>query len=71
MPDPWPTFQTLGSNQIRNRRLNPAWLRTWHGGMGCMEGELTGNKTRFLGELNITRLDMPLTEAIAELSKRK
>lgn len=33
-----------------------------------IEGELTKNEIRFLGELNITRIDLPLEKAMAQLS---
>lgn len=33
-----------------------------------IEGELTKNEARFLGELNITRVDLPLGEALLQLS---
>ncbi|MBI1175244.1 MAG: SIR2 family protein [Sideroxydans sp.] len=33
-----------------------------------IEGELTKNEKRFLDELNITRLDMPLSEALIQFS---
>ena len=34
-----------------------------------IEGELTKNEIRFLGELNITRIDLPLEKAMAQLSR--
>ena len=33
-----------------------------------IEGELTKNEARFMGELNITRVDLPLGEALLQLS---
>jgi len=51
------------ARQIMKRSSDKHWA--------IIEGKLTRNETRFLSELNITRLDMPLTEAIAELSNRE
>jgi hypothetical protein len=34
-----------------------------------IEGELTKNEVRFLGEMNITRIELPLGEALAQFSR--
>lgn len=48
------------ARQIIKRSSDKHWA--------IIEGELTKNEARFLREMNITRLDMPLSEAISQLS---
>jgi len=48
------------ARQIIKRSSDKHWA--------VIEGELTKNEKRFLEELNITRLDMPLGEALMQLS---
>ena len=48
------------ARQIIKRSSDKHWA--------VIEGELTKNEKRFLDELNITRLDMPLSEALIQLS---
>lgn len=48
------------ARQIIKRSSDKHWA--------IIEGELTKNEKRFLEELNITRLDMPLGEAMAQLT---
>lgn len=48
------------ARQIIKRSSDKHWA--------VIEGELTRNEKRFLEELNITRLDMPLSEALMQLT---
>ena len=48
------------ARQIIKRSSDKHWA--------VIEGELTRNEKRFLEELNITRLDMPLSEALTQLT---